>query len=223
MSTIALPEFMARTSLKKPLDQAATFVPRSTATEAVSAGSVRQPRYRIRYAPVRPCTGYQGANASSSERIKGTKVHRQVANAHRPASPAIKRGLEPVVAGEIMHPVASATKGSSRESQRGRFRLTRRGRLIFRGLPLLTLAALIVLGALTFAFPAQAKSSTSHSEAPVSQMVTVYHGDSLWTIAQQIAPGQDSRDVVNRIMQINDLRSAQVQPGQVLEVPVYSK
>ncbi|MFW0119644.1 LysM peptidoglycan-binding domain-containing protein [Rothia sp. P5764] len=222
MSTIALPEFMARTSLKKPLDQAATFVPRSTASEAVSAGSVRQPRYRIRYAPLSPCAGHLEANASSSGRIKGA-AQRQVAHADRPTLPATKRGLESLEAGQNGYQVTWATKHSSRVSQRGGFRLTRRGRLIFRGLPLLTLAALMVLGAFTFAFPTQAKSSTSYSEAPVSQMVRVYHGDSLWTIAQQVAPGQDSRDVVNRIMQINDLRSAQVEPGQVLEVPVYSK
>ncbi|HIY94166.1 MAG TPA: LysM peptidoglycan-binding domain-containing protein, partial [Candidatus Rothia avicola] len=80
-----------------------------------------------------------------------------------------------------------------------------------------------VLGALTFLVPGEAKSATVEPVVPVSQTVTVVHGDTLWSIAADVAPGEDSRDVINRIMQINDLTSAQLVPGQVLEVPVYTQ
>lgn len=219
MSTIALPEFMARTSLKKPLDQAATFVPRQSTVATASAGAVRHPHYRIRFAS----SSHQTENLPPVAQ-RSLRGHRGVLESAQQAELLrVAEGEQASPAQGQCRPKGFAPQSMSKTAGRGRLRLTRRGRLLFRGLPLLTLAALIVLGALTFAFPAQAKSSTSQPETPVSQTVTVYHGDSLWTIAQQVAPGQDSRDVINRIMQINDLTSAQVQPGQVLEVPVYSK
>lgn len=186
MSTIALPEFMARTSLKKPLDQTATFVTRQQPQSSATAGGLRQPRYRIRCAEPSSVRGDQ----------TGTPARRRVA-------------------------VVPAT--SIQPTHRPKIRLTRRGRFIFRGLPLLTLAALLVLGALTLLLPTEAKSSAETPVAPASSTVTVMHGDSLWSIAADVAPGKDSRDVINHIMQINNLTTAQVEPGQVLEVPVYSQ
>ncbi|WP_237224576.1 MULTISPECIES: LysM peptidoglycan-binding domain-containing protein [Rothia] len=186
MSTIALPEFMARTSLKKPLDQTATFAPRQQPQPSATAGGLRQPRYRIRRAESSPV------------------------RSHQAGAPAQRR-------------VALVPATSMQLPQRPKMRLTRRGRFIFRGLPLLTLAALLVLGALTLLLPTEAKSSAETPVAPSSSTVTVMHGDSLWSIAADVAPGEDNRDVINHIMQINNLTTAQVEPGQVLEVPVYSQ
>ncbi|MFC6353203.1 LysM peptidoglycan-binding domain-containing protein [Rothia nasimurium] len=198
MSTIALPEFMARTSLKKPLDQAATFTVRQHPQVPASAGALRQPQYRIRFA----------APVSA-----------------RPAPVAPLRNLpsHPAASTPAQRPSAVVEPSQKAKTGRGKIRLTRRGRLVFRGLPLLTLVALVVLGALTFLAPGEAKSATVEPVVPVSQTVTVVHGDTLWTIAADVAPGEDNRDVINRIMQINDLTSAQLVPGQVLEVPVYTQ
>lgn len=195
MSTIALPEFMARTSLKKPLEQAATFTVRHRAQPASSAGAIREPQYRIRFAappPTRPTSAPRNAGQTAAVSVPTRQVRAD------------------------SEPRTSA-------AQRQKIRLTRRGRLVFRGLPLLTLLALVVLGALTFIAPGEAKSATFDPAAPVSQTVTVVHGDTLWSIAAEVAPGEDNRDVINRIMQINDLTSGQLVPGQVLEVPVYTQ
>ncbi len=102
------------------------------------------------------------------------------------------------------------------------WRLTRRGRLIFRGLPLLTVLAFFLLSGVMLLTPSQAKgASDAELIQPVSRSVTVVHGDNLWSIARSLAPDEDTRDVINQIMEINQLSSGQLEAGQVLEVPVY--
>ncbi|WP_421083424.1 LysM peptidoglycan-binding domain-containing protein [Rothia nasimurium] len=117
----------------------------------------------------------------------------------------------------------SAIASSAAQPFGGRIRLTRRGRFVFRGLPVLTLLALMVVGALNLMMPTPATSSDFDISSAGSQTVTVYHGDNLWTIAEEVAPGLDSRDVINQIMEINDLTSAKLVPGQQLVVPAYTK
>ncbi len=45
-------------------------------------------------------------------------------------------------------------------------------------------------------------------------------GDTLWMIAKQAQPGRDPREVVFAIRKINELSSALLFPGQVLQIPV---
>ncbi|WP_455112530.1 LysM peptidoglycan-binding domain-containing protein [Rothia mucilaginosa] len=86
-----------------------------------------------------------------------------------------------------------------------------------KGLPLLTLAALIVLGAISFFGPA---ASASVENASVSRtVVVVKHGETLWDIAQAVDPHGDTRDTVVRIMELNSLTSTSVDAGQRLEIP----
>ena len=86
-----------------------------------------------------------------------------------------------------------------------------------KGLPLLTLAALIVLGAISFFGPA---ASASVENASVSRtVVVVKHGETLWDIAQAVDPQGDTRDTVVRIMELNSLTSTSVDAGQRLEIP----
>ena len=85
------------------------------------------------------------------------------------------------------------------------------------GLPLLTLAALIVLGAISFFGPA---ASASVENASVTRtVVVVKHGETLWDIAQAVDPQGDTRDTVVRIMELNSLTSTSVDAGQRLEIP----
>ena len=107
-------------------------------------------------------------------------------------------------------PVASAAHAA--------VRLTRRGRLLRTA----TLAALVLvlmgvaLMQLTSA-PARAGSEVS---GPVTVAeVTVEQGDSLWAIAERVAPGRDPRDVIHELRELNGLSSNLLQPGQVLLVP----
>ena len=86
-----------------------------------------------------------------------------------------------------------------------------------KGLPLLTLAALIVLGAISFFGPA---ASASVENASVTRIVVVVkHGETLWDIAQAVDPQGDTRDTVVRIMELNSLTSTSVDAGQRLEIP----
>lgn len=224
MSTIALPEFIARPSLKKPLSQAVTFTPRQVAPSSLSAGAIRQPRYRIRFVSSRRQDPVVEAGARVVRKSSQKNFQTQSTCLEQAEMSLVTRN-NPMGSRRRVHPqpLGSPVYPAAKTMQRGRLLLTRRGRLICRGLPLLTLATLVILGALAFIFPPQAQGSSSQPETKISRTVTVLHGDSLWDIAQQVAPEQDSRDVINRIMQINDLSSSQVQPGQVLEVPLYSE
>jgi LysM repeat protein len=82
-------------------------------------------------------------------------------------------------------------------------RLTPRGRFVLLVLPTLALLS--------------APAPVSASAAAVR--VTVDAGDSLWTVAQRVAPQQDPRDVVVALERANGLGDATVQAGQVLVVP----
>lgn len=86
-----------------------------------------------------------------------------------------------------------------------------------KGLPLLTLAALIVLGAISFFGPA-ASASVENASA-TRTVVVVKHGETLWDIAQAVNPHGDTRDTVVRIMELNSLTSTSVDAGQRLEIP----
>ena len=86
-----------------------------------------------------------------------------------------------------------------------------------KGLPLLTLAALIVLGAISFFGPA---ASASVENASVTRtVIVVKHGETLWDIAREVNPQGDTRDTVVRIMELNSLTSTSVDAGQRLEIP----
>lgn len=98
-----------------------------------------------------------------------------------------------------------------------RLRLTRRGRMVFS--VLLVIPALIGAAFLGLnASPAVAEGSS----APVSMSyVTIQPGESLWAIAEGIAPGEDPRDVIAEILSLNGLTTAEVVAGARLAVPVY--
>lgn len=86
-----------------------------------------------------------------------------------------------------------------------------------KGLPLLTLAALIVLGAISFFGPAA--SASVENASMTRTVVVVKHGETLWDIAQAVNPQGDTRDTVVRIMELNSLTSTSVDAGQRLEIP----
>lgn len=108
----------------------------------------------------------------------------------------------------------------------GRMDLTRRGRFVFIGLPVLMAAALLLLAlcalaAGSLASPAQASASYEPIDmADYAVSVTVLQGESLWTIASAADPSRDVREVVSEIVVLNDLGSGVVQAGQRLYVPI---
>lgn len=90
--------------------------------------------------------------------------------------------------------------------------------MFWLGLPVLTVAALMVLGAISLLAPQSAKAS-SERVASVTEVVTVNSGQTLWDIAHDIDPQADPRDTIARIIELNDLPTTKVQAGQRLEVP----
>jgi hypothetical protein len=95
--------------------------------------------------------------------------------------------------------------------------LNRRGRLA-RTLVVLSLAIVMLA---TFGFSAGAGNSDQMS--PTSDAfitVTVGPGESLWSLAGQIAVDGDKRSLVDEIISINSLPTADVQVGQELRIPL---
>jgi LysM repeat protein len=91
-------------------------------------------------------------------------------------------------------------------------RLTRRGRLVITGvLASVAIAASLFVGGVGTA-------GTDATPVP-TRYITVAPGETLWAIAGEVAPSADRRDTVQRILELNSLRSANVQAGQQLAVP----
>ncbi|MEJ1180168.1 MULTISPECIES: LysM peptidoglycan-binding domain-containing protein [unclassified Pseudarthrobacter] len=99
-------------------------------------------------------------------------------------------------------------------------RLTRRGRVVLIGIPLVLLAVLIFLLAGFLNAPAKAADSAADLSVTPTVSVTVQSGESLWAIAAAVAPERDPRDVIADIVQLNNLTAGAVVPGQQLFVPV---
>ena len=113
-------------------------------------------------------------------------------------------------------PLAGTRPGPASQS---RLRLTRRGRLVLIGLPLMLLSVVLLL--LLGVFTAPVKAATLGEAAPGNQAVktTVLAGQTLWGIAATADPSRDPRDVVQDILELNNLSSSVVHPGQQLFVP----
>lgn len=164
---------------------------------------------------------------ASSQSVRSSRV----AHASRPAQVA-QSTHAPAVSVQAPAPVRSAASDAQAPSVKSVL-LAKGGELLravpasirrlgtprgfLKGLPLLTLAALIVLGAISFFGPA---ASASVENASVTRtVVVVKHGETLWDIAQAVDPHGDTRDTVVRIMELNSLTSTSVDAGQRLEIP----
>lgn len=93
-----------------------------------------------------------------------------------------------------------------------RLRLTRRGRFV-----LLVLPALLALsgGLIALSAPGVAEASS----AMPSRTVVVGSGDSLWTIAERIAPHTDPLTTVAALQRANHLHGSSLAAGSVLVLP----
>ena len=111
----------------------------------------------------------------------------------------------------IEHVFPTADQRAQREA--GRMRLTRRGRILVRVLAIALVVAVFLLVA-----PGLARGDGPDRAEPVVAYV-VEDGDTLWSIAQRVAPGQDPRPVVDGLIEVNDVRDG-LQVGQELAIPV---
>lgn len=104
---------------------------------------------------------------------------------------------------------------SSASVTRSHLRITRRGRTVLTLAVILAVFA-IVTGFLLSGGEAVATGTTGNVRF---EHVTVSSGETLWQVAEQVAPAADPRDVIHNIVQLNGLDSTQVMPGQSLAIP----
>jgi hypothetical protein len=110
--------------------------------------------------------------------------------------------------------MSTATANYATYSSMPRLRLTLRGRRVITALiaiPIVVLALFTILNGGT-------ATATSTSSAPL-EYVSIESGQSLWQLAESIAPESDPRDVISDILSFNQLESSVLTPGQQLAVP----
>ncbi len=107
----------------------------------------------------------------------------------------------------IAHPVAPRT----------RLRLTARGRRVLAGVA--ALPAAIALTAAILSGGAALAARDGGAPEGTFEHITVMPGESLWSIAEQIAPQADPRDVVDALVRLNALDGATLTAGQQIAIP----
>ncbi len=99
-----------------------------------------------------------------------------------------------------------------------RLRLTARGRAVLAALAALPVVVVIAVAMLNGG--AAAASRDEGVPAGSFPMVTVAAGDSLWSLADEIAPTADPREVIDAIVRLNGLTGSSIAAGQRLAVPM---
>jgi hypothetical protein len=111
----------------------------------------------------------------------------------------------------------AARSGRQRDTSVAPLRLTRRGRVVIA----IAAALLVAMVSLLLAGVAQA---TNHGPSPRAArqnlvQVIVRPGQSLWSVAESADPDQDTRAVIQQIVDLNSLNGDTVFAGQQLWVP----
>lgn len=84
------------------------------------------------------------------------------------------------------------------------------------------LIALAVLVGALFAFIAGQGAASASNDPVVATTplyITITEGQSLWSIAEELAPNSDPREFIDKVIIANALSSAAVQPGQRIAIP----
>lgn len=112
----------------------------------------------------------------------------------------------------VIEPIRPVEPAPKRRGDGREMRLTRRGQIV---LVVTALTAVLGVGVMT-----GGSATTPAWSATTTQVHVVQPGETLWGVA--LAAGHDAptRDVVDRIEDLNGLDSAMLQPGQELQVPV---
>ncbi|KTR86801.1 LysM peptidoglycan-binding domain-containing protein [Leucobacter chromiiresistens] len=116
---------------------------------------------------------------------------------------------------------AAAIQGQdSRETNdaSGALRLTRRGRIVLGAL-----ATVLVAGVLALIASLAAPEAMASGEGPNGEQfeyVVVQPGSSLWSLASDLDPSADPRDLITEIVQLNQLDDSSVQAGEAIAVPL---
>jgi len=111
----------------------------------------------------------------------------------------------------------AARSGRPRDTPVAPLRLTRRGRVVVA----LAAALLVTMVSLLLAGVAQATNDGPSPRAARENLVQVIvrPGQSLWSVAESADPDQDTRAVIQQIIDLNSLNGETVFAGQQLWVP----
>lgn len=109
------------------------------------------------------------------------------------------------------HATAATPSTSLRMTARGR-----RALALLVATPVLAAGTLLGAGVVGDALVGAVASSSTQTAA--FEYVTVVPGQSLWQIAQSVAPAADPRDVIAEIEVLNGIDGA-IQPGERLAIP----
>lgn len=102
-----------------------------------------------------------------------------------------------------------------------RLRLTTRGRRVLASLAALPVAAVFAVGIMS---GGGAVASPEAGSADAFEVITVLPGETLWSLAEEFAPGVDPRSVVDEIVRLNALPTSTLDAGQQISLPEqYSK
>jgi hypothetical protein len=99
-----------------------------------------------------------------------------------------------------------------------RLRITPRGRMV---LAVLALTPVVAIAVALSSVPASASNGPAAigGSGTSFSYVTVGAGESLWSVAERIAPTADPREVITDLQTLNGLDSSAVSAGQSLAVP----
>ncbi len=193
---------------------------RKSMTGAQPSGTTG-PRARVRIAPVRPLPLRPGSAPALPRSGRALPGRPSTAPAGAvPSGPRTGR-YGPAVARPVRGGAATPPPATCRRAvRRGAgpdgpvLRLTRRGR---RVLAVLLVAIGLGIAALTAATVRDGAGTGLQLAGRAS--VVVEPGDTLWSIAAEAAPEEDTRAVVDAIEVANDLDSTVLVPGMVLRLP----
>ncbi len=79
--------------------------------------------------------------------------------------------------------------------------------------------AIAIVGAAWAPAALGAVGATSEPRRVSSHAYVVRAGDTLWSIAERLAPGEDPRPVVDAIASVNVVDAGRLIPGQTLLIP----
>lgn len=116
---------------------------------------------------------------------------------------------EPAVLNRPVWKPAQAPQRARAASSVSTVRVTTRGRVIL-GLLAAAIAGVII----AIAYAGASNAGPRPGAAPAS--VVVHDGDTLWSIARQVAPSADPRAEVAALQRLNHLTGVDLTPGQVL-------
>ena len=86
-------------------------------------------------------------------------------------------------------------------------------RKFFRGAVIVAIATTSVFG-----FVSTATANNSSAKATF-EYITIESGQTLWDLAEKVAPEQNTQDWMQEVVNLNGLTSTDLQPGQRIALP----